>query len=31
MFEGLDDPAKSKVAHKIGLLALNIIVEESAL
>jgi hypothetical protein len=27
MFEGLDDPAKSKVVHEIGLFALTIIVE----
>jgi hypothetical protein len=30
MFEGLDDPAKSKVVHEIGLFALSIIVEGSA-
>jgi hypothetical protein len=29
MFEGLDDPAKSKVVHEIGLFALTIIVEGS--
>jgi hypothetical protein len=29
MFEGLDDPAKSKVAHEIGLFALTITVEGS--
>jgi hypothetical protein len=30
MFEGLDDPAKSKVVLEIGLFALTIIVEGSA-
>jgi hypothetical protein len=29
MFEGLDDPAKSKVVHEIGLFSLAIIVEGS--
>jgi hypothetical protein len=29
IFEGLDDPAKSKVVHEIGLFALTIILEES--
>jgi hypothetical protein len=29
MFEGLDDPAKSKVVHEIGMFALTIIVEGS--
>jgi hypothetical protein len=31
MFEGLDDPGKSKVVHEIGLFALTIIVEGSVL